>query len=388
MQPLTTWQQINRAAAGWIAALLAFVAVIILASATSQARDGLQAGLLFLGLLAGGFVSVLIHELGHAIAAWLVGWRVWIISAVPAALRLGHAPRFTAKLSRDVGGYVLGSPSAAALDTRWRSIVFSLGGPLASVITGPFFIYWLATFPEGFWQRPDQAGLLGAALALGFYSSSSAIMTLWPMRMSDGRPNDMGAILATLASARTDKSARESALGWAWALFEHGVEPSAWPAWMQHEIAAAAAEDQPAPLAVALACARAIEADDMEAARVLLRKNSHDMVKVLRAYLAACIDDDPHGAEDELAAILTRIESSALLRFRALAMIRIQAAAGDIATAQRNFGQLAAAIVHAPTPEPFWELLLVRARRDDIAARPAPPRAPAAASGPWGARPA
>lgn len=377
-----TWQRLNHNAE-WVAALLGLIAVIAIAGASSRA-EGLGAGLLFIGLLAGTFAAIVAHEFGHALAAWAVGWRVWIVSALPVCVRLGFAPRLSAELRRDVGGYVLASPRADAQDTRWRGLIVTAGGPLASFAVGAAPILWLMRFPAGYWEAPQNAGLLGSALAFSFYSLSAGLWSAWPVRMSDGRPNDGGMILAELVTPRG--TPQERALSWAWALFEHGIEPSAWPDWMHAGVRNACAAPAPPPLAVYLGFVAALGTDDVDAARALAAASEHDVAKVLRAYLFACVDDAHEAAEAELAAVSERLDWKGILRFRAFAMTSIVAADGYPEEAQRRLNDLAASILRAPTPEPFWEIVLMRARQAHVTAPRHAPRERAVSTSPWGAR--
>ena len=377
-----TWKRLSRNAAEWVAALLGLFAVIAIASVSSRA-EGLGAGLLFIGLLAGSFAAIVAHELGHALAAWAVGWRVWIISALPVCVRLGFAPRLSAELRRDVGGYVLASPRSDAQDTRWRGVIVTAGGPLASLAVGAALILWLMRFRAGYWEAPHNAGLLGSALAFSFYSLSAGLFSAWPVRMSDGRPNDGGMILAEISAPRGEP--QERALSWAWSLFEHGIEPSVWPDWMRAGVHSACAAPAPPAMAVYLGFAAAIEAGDVGAARALAAASEHDLAKVLRAYLLACVDEDYDAAEAELAAVTERLCWKGILRLRAFAMTSIVAADGYPEEAQRRLTDLAASVLRAPTPEPFWELVLLRAQHAHIAAPLKAPRERAVSTSPWGA---
>lgn len=80
MQRDTSLRKKLNDAAGWVIVACGLVAVIVITAITSSADNALGAGHLFLGLLAGSFLAVAVHELGHALGAHLVGWRVWIIS--------------------------------------------------------------------------------------------------------------------------------------------------------------------------------------------------------------------------------------------------------------------------------------------------------------------
>lgn len=143
-------------------------------------------------------------------------------------------------------------------------------------------------------------------------------------------------------------------------------------------------------MAVYLGFAAALEADDVDAARALAAASEHDMAKVLRAYLLACIDDNPTAAAAELAAVQERLDWKGILRFRAFAMARIHAADGYPEEAQRRLEDLAISILRAPTPEPFWERVLARARSAEPPAHARQKRGSGAQAplqqGPWGRR--
>ena len=97
----------------------------------------------FLFLLIVGFAfgivigfATLIHELGHALGAWLAGWRVIVITVWPFAF---HGPTrrfvFSEKVStQDGGGFVSAVPGSKSASTPLRRIIFCLGGPIASFI--------------------------------------------------------------------------------------------------------------------------------------------------------------------------------------------------------------------------------------------------------------
>jgi len=343
-------------AVGWLAAGVGLIAVVVITALTSSANNAFGAGLLFVGLLVGGFASIVIHELGHAIAAWLVGWRVWIISALPVVVRLGHKPHFSTKLAHDVGGYVLGSPPTAKLDRPWRSAIFSAGGPIASLLTGPLFIYWLATMPPQNWEDPTKAGLLGVALAFGTYGTLSAAWTAWPARGWGGRPNDAMMIIMALREPKSSDEARGA--GWAGALFEFGVEPSAWPEWMRDVVARAGHSPWAQSSAPVLAFMAALDANREADARAAAERSAQEPGKVLRAYVAACLDNDVKAAELALQDAKPT-GWNAIDWLRALTEARIFDLRGDSAAAQRARDDLASEIADSGAPQPFWDRLLV-----------------------------
>ncbi|MBC7768428.1 MAG: M50 family metallopeptidase [Phycisphaerales bacterium] len=344
-------------AAGWVAAAGGLVAVLVITALALSPTYALGAGLLFVGLLAGAFLAIAVHELGHALAAWLVGWRVWIISVLGVVVRFGHAPRLSTRLSHDVGGYVLGTPPDDAHDTKWRSIVFTAGGPLASVLTGPLFIAWVATLPRDGWETATGAGVLGAMLAFGVASFWSALMTLWPLRGRGERPNDMMMILTTLFAPRESADARGVAC--AWGLFEYGVEPSAWPLWMHESIARSANGPWAAPPAGLLAFVSALDLGDEAAARAAAQRGALDFGATTRAFVSAFFDSDAQAAETQLAKAAPDPGLESLSVLRAFAEASILTLKGDAQGAARAVSAIASDL-HSGPPQPFWDRLLQR----------------------------
>lgn len=347
-------------AAGWVIVACGLLAVLVITAITSSADNAFGAGLLFLGLLAGSFLAIAVHELGHALCAHLVGWRVWIISVAGIVVRLGHAPRFSTKYIRDVGGYVLGSPPDGALDTRWRSIVFSAGGPLASLLTGPLFIYWLSTLPRGDWETPLGAGMLGAILAFGAASTSAAMATLWPMRSRSGRPNDMGMMLDELFLRRPRTETQ--GVAWAAALFGHGVEPSAWPRWMHESIARAASNPWASPAAAFIAFVSALAISDEPAARRAAERDAHEPGQLMRAFVSAHFDNNAQAAETHRQGAVIHPSDEALVLLNHFINARIASLNGDTQAAARHYAAVAEDLT-IDAPKPFWELLLARYRQ-------------------------
>ncbi|HRO03738.1 MAG TPA: hypothetical protein PLS69_09075, partial [Terricaulis sp.] len=221
------------------------------------------------------------------------------------------------------------------------------------------FIYWLTTLPPGMWESQAAAGLLAGMLALAFHSSMSAAYTLWPLKFGDGRPNDMGMILA--AAFAPQPPPRESALIWAEALFAHGVEPQAWDEWIAAHVRAAALAPKPGPRASALGFALALAEGDVQRAQMIAEAGDHDVAHVLRGYLLAEAGQATR-ADDALAAVIDRANIAAAAPWRMLAIARIQALTGAGASAQRAMDDFAEELAESPTPQPFWEEAPARTR--------------------------
>lgn len=341
-------------AAGWLLAGCGLIAVIVITAIVSSIDTAFGAALLFVGLLAGGFLSIAAHELGHAAGAWLVGWRLWIISVLGVVQRPGFAPCLSAKLSHDAGGYVLASPPTAARDSRWRSIVVSAGGPLVSVLTGPLFIAWLMTLPREGWDTPLGAGAFASALAFGGASTISALITILPSRGRGGRPNDMQMILD--AAFKRDPSIDVRGVSWAWALFDHGVEPSAWPNWMRESVMRSARNPWASPAAPLLAFFCALEAGDEGAARSAANGSAHDVGRLVRAYLYAYFDQNAQAADAELKAAQISPYDETLILLREFVLARIATLSGDAGAAGRAHARIAEEL-ESGAPKPFWRWL-------------------------------
>lgn len=97
-------------------------------------RGHFAAFMLFVVLFATDvFVSVLVHELGHAWAATLCGWRISCIAVFP----LSYHPktrrlRFWTGFSGDIGGAVV--LAAAPIRSRSRVALFVAAGPAANLL--------------------------------------------------------------------------------------------------------------------------------------------------------------------------------------------------------------------------------------------------------------
>lgn len=116
-----------------IGILLYVVAYVLVAGSLPQGFVSIVAW----PILAAWFLfDTLIHELGHAVAARLCGWRVRVFAVGPFAYHLlNHdfaiLPR---KRREEVAGYVLPSPSSPDVWTRQRRMIISAAGPAANMV--------------------------------------------------------------------------------------------------------------------------------------------------------------------------------------------------------------------------------------------------------------
>lgn len=344
--------------AGWVMAGAGFIAVIVITALMTSVEGGLGAGLIFIGLLTGGFAATLVHEWGHALAAHLVGWRVWITSVLGVVQRRGHGITLSTKYSHDAGGYVLASPPDAARDNKSASIIVSAGGPLASILTGPPVIGALFLLPQGAWRETAYAeALIVTMLAFGVASTFAALATGIPSRGSGGRPNDMQMILDAAFTKAPPPDVR--GLSWAWGLFEYGVGPDEWPPWLHEAIARSGANPWSSPIAPLLAFIVALDANNEAAARDAARRNTHWSGKFARAYVAAYFDNNAAAAESELRDLDLHPSESALTLLHHFVHARLAALHGDTNGAKRAYAAIAEDL-RTDLPKPFWLRLLHR----------------------------
>jgi hypothetical protein len=142
---------------------------------------------LLLFLVVGLWFVTLWHELGHALAARLVNWRLLTIAAGPLALRqTPKGPRLAGNpLSRAWGGFVYAIPRDDH-QLRRRRFVFVAGGPVASL---------LLALLAALMALATSAGVLSfVASMVALLSLAIGVMTLVPHR-AEGLTSDGGQML-------------------------------------------------------------------------------------------------------------------------------------------------------------------------------------------------
>jgi hypothetical protein len=139
-------------------------------------------------LLAAVFVVMLIviHELGHALAAWSVGWDVHIIGVLrlhffPAGQEFRDVREFAPP---DVGGFVFATPAQPEAWNGAGYVFFVFGGPLANFTVAAVGFAGLALANPYFSAAP---GLIAAFSTSSFFAG---LANLVPLRIkaahSDG----------------------------------------------------------------------------------------------------------------------------------------------------------------------------------------------------------
>jgi Zn-dependent protease len=166
-------------------------------------------------------LTTFVHEIGHAVAAKIIGWRVHIIAVKPFAFRpaqrkFGFAPRLK---TADVGGFVFATPKLFSRRTK-KEAVFLVGGAVANLLWGTIALILAASFTAS----PKWSNVFGS---LGLVSLIAGIFNLVPIWWEKDRGTD-GALLWDLWRGRQLEEA-ERCFAWLSALYIDGVPLRLWP---------------------------------------------------------------------------------------------------------------------------------------------------------------
>lgn len=284
-----------------VAAFLTFYGIMLVLNTGKNSTEYLAWRWAF--LLAGWFPVVLFHELGHAIAAHLAGWRVLVFHVAPWAIRLRPFRLFFAGYlgGPDIGGFVAAVPGTSVARTKLRETIFTAGGPIASWFLA-FALLAISTVPWASIVADSFPRALCAAL--GLYSCAGALMATWPQFQNGRGLNDAG-MIANLWR----EHAPTSGLTYAYSLVSYGAPRSTWDPWITESLVRAKTEaNSNATMAYFLdflACM--LERRDKEAGEIAhsLSTLSPDAAatRIIQALVAALIDNHPRQAEDHLARI-------------------------------------------------------------------------------------
>lgn len=165
----------------WVAACT--LAYLHLSGSWTDATTALIAPFVLIPLF---WLALAIHELGHALAAKLVGWRLIAIVIGPLGYHVVNRQAVYVPFGSraEIGGFVVAVPASAAVWTRNRDMVFASGGLMANLIAA-----YLLFDVEGT-HRP-------LAEALAILSLTAGVAVLLPS--GDGRGPSDGQRLLQLA---------------------------------------------------------------------------------------------------------------------------------------------------------------------------------------------
>ncbi len=146
---------------------------------------------------------VVLHELGHAIAAWLVKVRVY---AIVIGRERWWFDRDIAGVRVRIGGLMMGGavchePSEGP-HSRLRSILITAGGPLMNLLVAGIAFAWAAALPASL----EQSLARFALLMVGVASVAQGIANLWPrpVEVMGRQTSNDGARIVALLSGHAD----------------------------------------------------------------------------------------------------------------------------------------------------------------------------------------
>jgi hypothetical protein len=163
-------------------------------------------------------VVTAIHEIGHFAGAWAGEMRVDLIAVAPVAFALrGDRWKVRRWDSWQVPGLVIAGPRDSD-DLRRRLLLMILGGPLASFLSGMFFLLLSSGFDSHVWVK-------FAFSVLAILSLASSVTSLWP-RPVHGLMTDGGIAISLLR--RDPQGVRFMAIERLYAAAWNGQRPRHW----------------------------------------------------------------------------------------------------------------------------------------------------------------
>jgi hypothetical protein len=187
-----------------VAYLLVFVVCAVEVGSAAGNLDGAPANVTFMLGIALVFLAwcfiVLVHELGHAIASWVLGWRVVVFSirgltVWPDTWRF----RLGARAFPEYSGAVLAVPRKQG-DLRLQFVFILLGGAGAN-----FILAFCAALFAAYWR--EKTFLSTYCEAVAFLSALTGVLNLVPRIW--GTNNDGSMVIRTLQSKSLDPQIHE-----------------------------------------------------------------------------------------------------------------------------------------------------------------------------------
>lgn len=263
-------------------------------------------------------IATIIHELGHACSAWLVGWQVHLI----AVGRFSFAPvrkrfvRLSGYPKQDVGGWVHATPRGGM---SWNSgnIPFILGGAVANLALA------IVAFGAAAVAYSSAKDVFAVLLGLGETSLIFAVSNLIPM-YGDGKwKNDGALLLDALRGVRSTAIEQQTAR--LYGMWYDGVPFEEWDFTSLDQLASSPAALQDDIFPLLFGCAFSF--GDVVTARELLERYLEKTLDpapdylFCRAFIIAFADNDPHRAQEILDGISTEHAKRSMGYWRARAVI-------------------------------------------------------------------
>jgi Peptidase family M50 len=254
-------------------------------------------------LVLGLFFSTLVHESGHAFAAWVCGWKVILFVVRPFGFQIPNRDLaiVPSQLNEHAGGWVSSVPGGPDVDTDWRWATIIVAGPIADLLLA------IAALLVGSGVVPLTEGNGTVGNALGFGLALQALYgTLFSLLPGERPGGSDGDILRALARGDGDWPGRP--VTWQLGLLGNNVRLSAVPEWLMAQgRAAAQTQDWIARHMAGLEIGRVLDSAPVDAsrARALIedfrgRYGTDGWLAACDAWLAATWEDRVDSAKSAL----------------------------------------------------------------------------------------
>jgi hypothetical protein len=173
------------------------------------------------------FLTTAVHELGHLLAGKLVGFRFNLLIIGPLCLsREGSKLRLGLHKSFAIFNGLTGSNPAGNQDLPRRLLIFTLGGPLASLIQALLTIFLFLRWQGDVHFTNHFAWAVEGMALLAIFSTLYFLSSIKPGSYYSGQPADGGRIMGLLRGGPVAK--RWCALAALYGADQQGQRPRDW----------------------------------------------------------------------------------------------------------------------------------------------------------------
>lgn len=221
-QPVSRRWRTNKAR-GVIGFIIGIVVVLPVIAWTDKSRDAKSGPILLLVALA---ATITVHEIGHLLAGWMVGFRFSYVHIGPLSLSFEHG-RLKLRARREMLALGLaGMHTGTVRRLRRRLLIYVAGGPGANILSIPATVLLVNYVSPGLAET--RTGVLASQFAV--FSLLAALTSLMPIRsalFSDGARIEM--LLRSF-----DRSRRWLSISALTNLHDNGIRPRNWRrTWLQ-----------------------------------------------------------------------------------------------------------------------------------------------------------
>lgn len=308
-----TWNQLVNTATYLSVVVVAIYPVAII----SNGHPGMATAAVLL-VVAYLPICIFFHEVGHAVAAWLVGWRVHLIVVgsrgyAPRSGRFLRASRKSGQ--KDLGGWVHTTPPPGALPNKGAMTV-QLGGAVGNLVLAALAVLAATLLYE------VQIHLYAFMLGLGGVSVVYAVRNLVPTWSPGGWQSDGASLIRVLRGV--EPSLYDQSLARLWGLVYDNVPTEKWDASLLEVVMHGPERDRDAVAPLLISYSFCV--GDLETARPILERylganpDAPFEHKCMYAFAIAMTDGNARRASDILEALPHSLTRNSFSFWRAKAV--------------------------------------------------------------------